>query len=143
MAAAGFDPEEARVKHFAPLFMRVQNLPRHLGQHSGGMVVAMGKLSKVVPLEPASMEGRVVVQWDKDDCADLGIVKVDLLGLGMLGAIEKTLPMIAAHEGEKVDLAHLPHDDPAVYAMLQKADTSASSRWRAARRWPRSRGTCR
>jgi len=123
MAAAGFDPGEARVKHFGSLFMRVQNLPRHLGQHSGGMVVAMGKLSEVVPLEPAAMEGRVVIQWDKDDCADLGIVKVDLLGLGMLGAIEKTIPMIEAHEGEKVDLAHLPHDDPAVYAMLQKADT--------------------
>ncbi|HQQ79007.1 MAG TPA: error-prone DNA polymerase, partial [Thermoanaerobaculia bacterium] len=123
MAAAGFDPEEARVKHFGSLFMRVQNLPRHLGQHSGGMVVAMGKLSEVVPLEPAAMEGRVVIQWDKDDCADLGIVKVDLLGLGMLGAIERTIPMIEAHEGERVDLAHIPHDDPAVYAMLQKADT--------------------
>ena len=123
MAAAGFDPDEARVKHFGSLFMRVQNLPRHLGQHSGGMVVAMGKLSEVVPLEPAAMEGRVVIQWDKDDCADLGIVKVDLLGLGMLGAIERTIPMIETHEGEKVDLAHLPHDDPAVYAMLQKADT--------------------
>jgi error-prone DNA polymerase len=123
MAAAGFDPGEARVKHFGSLFMRVQNLPRHLGQHSGGMVVAMGRLSEVVPLEPAAMEGRVVIQWDKDDCADLGIVKVDLLGLGMLGAIERTIPMIEAHEGEKVDLAHLPHDDPAVYAMLQKADT--------------------
>ncbi|MEO8056224.1 MAG: error-prone DNA polymerase [Acidobacteriota bacterium] len=123
MAAAGFDPGEARVKHFGSLFMRVQNLPRHLGQHSGGMVVAMGRLSEVVPLEPAAMEGRVVIQWDKDDCADLGIVKVDLLGLGMLGAIERTIPMIEAHEGEKVDLAHVPHDDPAVYAMLQKADT--------------------
>ncbi len=123
MAAAGFDPLEARVKHFGSLFMRVQNLPRHLGQHSGGMVVAKGRLSEVVPLEPAAMEGRVVIQWDKDDCADLGIVKVDLLGLGMLGAIEKTIPMIEAHEGEKVDLAHLPADDPAVYAMLQKADT--------------------
>ena len=123
VAAAGFDPEDARVRHFGSLFMRVQNLPRHLGQHSGGMVVAMGKLSEVVPLEPAAMEGRVVIQWDKDDCADLGIVKVDLLGLGMLGAIEKTLPMIEAHEGEKVDLAHLPHDDPKVYEMLRAADT--------------------
>jgi error-prone DNA polymerase len=123
MAAAGFDPEETRLQHFGSLFMRVQNLPRHLGQHSGGMVVAMGRLSEVVPLEPAAMEGRVVIQWDKDDCADLGIVKVDLLGLGMLGAIERTIPMIEAHEGEKVDLAHLPHDDPTVYAMLQKADT--------------------
>ena len=123
VASAGFDPADARVKHFASLFMRVQNLPRHLGQHSGGMVVAKGKLSEVVPLEPAAMEGRVVIQWDKDDCADLGIVKVDLLGLGMLGAIERMLPMIEAHEGEKVDLAHLPADDAKVYEMLQRADT--------------------
>src|SRR5664279_4346934 len=118
LAAAGFDPAHPRVAHFGKLFMRVQNLPRHLGQHSGGMVVAMGKLSEVVPLEPAAMEGRVVIQWDKDDCADLGIVKVDLLGLGMLGAIEKMLPVIKAHEGVDVDLAHLPAGDPKVYEML-------------------------
>jgi len=123
MAAAGFDPAHPRVAHFGKLFMRVQNLPRHLGQHSGGMVVAMGRLSEVVPLEPAAMEGRVVIQWDKDDCADLGIVKVDLLGLGMLGAIEKMLPAIKAHEGVDVDLAHLPAGDARVYAMLQTADT--------------------
>ena len=132
--------------------MRVQNLPRHLGQHSGGMVVAMGKLSEVVPLEPAAMEGRVVIQWDKDDCADLGIVKVDLLGLGMLGAIEKTLPMIEAHEGEKVDLAHLPHDDPKVYEMLRAADTiglfQVESRAQmaslpATRRWSSTTSSCR
>ena len=123
MAAAGFDPAHPRVAHFGKLFMRVQSLPRHLGQHSGGMVVAMGKLSEVVPLEPAAMEGRVVIQWDKDDCADLGIVKVDLLGLGMLGAIEKMLPLIKAHEGVDVDLAHLPADDPKVYELLRAADT--------------------
>ncbi len=123
MAAAGFDPAHPRVAHFGKLFMRVQSLPRHLGQHSGGMVVAMGRLSEVVPLEPAAMEGRVVIQWDKDDCADLGIVKVDLLGLGMLGAIEKMLPLIKAHEGVDVDLAHLPADDPKVYELLRAADT--------------------
>jgi error-prone DNA polymerase len=123
MAAAGFDPAHPRVAHFGKLFMRVQSLPRHLGQHSGGMVVAMGRLSEVVPLEPATMEGRVVIQWDKDDCADLGIVKVDLLGLGMLGAIEKMLPVIKAHEGVDVDLAHLPAGDPKVYEMLNAADT--------------------
>ncbi len=123
MAAVGFDPAHPRVAHFGKLFMRVQSLPRHLGQHSGGMVVAMGRLSEVVPLEPAAMEGRVVIQWDKDDCADLGIVKVDLLGLGMLGAIEKMLPTIKAHEGVDVDLAHLPAGDAHVYAMLQTADT--------------------
>ena len=79
---------------------QIQNLPRHLGQHSGGMVVAAGRLDEVVPLEPASMPGRVVVQWDKDDCADLGIIKVDLLGLGMLAALEEAIPMIRdAREG--------------------------------------------
>ncbi|HTS01913.1 MAG TPA: error-prone DNA polymerase, partial [Thermoanaerobaculia bacterium] len=102
---------------------QVYGLPRHLGQHSGGMVIAADRLDDVVPLEPATMPGRVVIQWDKDDCADLGIVKVDLLGLGMLGAIEKMLPMIEAHEGGKVDLAHLPQDDAEVYGMLQTADT--------------------
>ena len=123
LAGAGFDPADPRVRRFAELWLRVQNLPRHLGQHSGGMVVAAGRLDEVVPLEPASMPGRVVVQWDKDDCADLGIVKVDLLGLGMLDAIEKALPMILEKEGVNVDLAHLPPDDPGVFRMLQQADT--------------------
>src|SRR6266542_3378380 len=92
IASAGIDPEEPRAKHFLRLFLSIQNLPRHLGQHSGGIVVAAGRLDEVVPLEPAAMPGRVVVQWDKDDCADLGIVKVDLLGLGMLAAIEEAIP---------------------------------------------------
>jgi error-prone DNA polymerase len=121
--AAGLDPEERRARHFLRLFLQIQNLPRHLGQHSGGIVVAAGRLDEVVPLEPASMPGRVVVQWDKDDCADLGIVKVDLLGLGMLAAIEEALPMIRTNERIEVDLAHLPQDDPAVYRMLNAADT--------------------
>jgi len=123
IAAAGLDPEERRARHFLRLFLRIQNLPRHLGQHSGGIVVAAGRLDEVVPLEPASMPGRVVVQWDKDDCADLGIVKVDLLGLGMLAAIEEALPMIRTHEKVEVDLAHLQQDDSAVYRMLNAADT--------------------
>ena len=123
IAAAGFDPEELRARHFLHLFLKIQNLPRHLGQHSGGIVVAAGRLDEVVPLEPASMPGRVVVQWDKDDCADLGIVKVDLLGLGMLAAIEEAIPMIRTHEKVEVDLAHLPQDDPKVYRMLNDADT--------------------
>ncbi len=100
IAGAGLDPEETRARHFLRLFLQIQNLPRHLGQHSGGIVVAAGRLDEVVPLEPASMPGRVVVQWDKDDCADLGIVKVDLLGLGMLAALEEAIPMIRdAREG--------------------------------------------
>ncbi len=123
LEGVGFDPDDPRVGHFARLFVSVQNLPRHLGQHSGGIVIAQGRLDEVVPLEPAAMEGRVVIQWDKDDCADLGIVKVDLLGLGMLSAIERMIPMIRTHEGVDVDLAHLPPDDPAVYRMLNEADT--------------------
>ncbi len=120
---AGFDPEDRRVRLFGELWLRIQNLPRHLGQHSGGMVIAAGRLDEVVPVEPAAMPGRTVVQWDKDDCADLGIVKVDLLGLGMLQAIEEMIPMIRAREGVEVDLAHLPPDDPEVFAMLRAADT--------------------
>jgi error-prone DNA polymerase len=123
LAAAGFDPAEPRNRLFGALWRHIQNLPRHLGQHSGGMVIAAGRLDEVVPLEPAAMPGRVVVQWDKDDCADLGIIKVDLLGLGMLNALERTIPLIREHEGRHVDLAHLPADDPAVYAMLRAADT--------------------
>ena len=123
MLAAGFDPTDLRIQHFGRLWKEIQNLPRHLGQHSGGMVVAQGRLDEVVPLEPAAMPGRVVIQWDKDDCADLGIVKVDLLGLGMLGAIAEMVPLIKTHEGVHVDLAHLPANDPAVYRMLNEADT--------------------
>src|SRR5439155_11841488 len=123
IAAAGLDPEDVRSRHFLRLFLQIQNLPRHPGQHSGGMVVAAGRLDEVVPLEPASMPGRVVVQWDKDDCADLKIVKVDLLGLGMLAAIEEAIPMIRTNEKVEVDLAHLPQDDPQIYRMLNEADT--------------------
>jgi error-prone DNA polymerase len=123
VAGAGLDPEDVRTTHFLRSFLAIQNLPRHLGQHSGGMVVAAGRLDEVVPLEPAAMPGRVVVQWDKDDCADMGIVKVDLLGLGMLAAIEEAIPMIRDNEKIEVDLAHLPQDDPAVYKMLNEADT--------------------
>jgi error-prone DNA polymerase len=123
LGAAGFDPDEPRIQRFAELWYRIHDLPRHLGQHSGGMVLAAGRLDEIVPLEPAAMPGRVVVQWDKDDCADLGIIKVDLLGLGMLSAIEDMVPTIHAREGIRVDLAHLPPDDPVVYKMLREADT--------------------
>ncbi len=103
--------------------MRLQDLPRHLGQHSGGMVICQGQLDSVVPLEPASMPGRVVVQWDKDDCADMGIVKVDLLGLGMMAVLKDCLTLVPQHYGEPLDLAQLPQDDPEVYRTLQQADT--------------------
>ncbi|MGH9600828.1 MAG: DNA polymerase III subunit alpha, partial [Terriglobales bacterium] len=120
---AGFDLEHPRMKKFLELFLSVCDLPRHLGQHSGGMVICEGELDSVVPLEPATMPGRVVVQWDKEDCADLGIIKVDLLGLGMMAAIGECIELIRSGHGEEVDLAHLPADDPGVYDALQRADT--------------------
>ena len=87
-------PTSRDVRQFATLWREIQDLPRHLGQHSGGMVVCQGRLDEVVPLENASMPGRVVVQWDKDDCADLGIVKVDLLGLGMMAVLEEAITIM-------------------------------------------------
>jgi error-prone DNA polymerase len=123
LQAAGFDPEEPRVVRLMALCEQIQNLPRHLGQHSGGMVIAAGRLDEVVPLEPAAMPGRVVIQWDKDDCADLGIIKVDLLGLGMMALLEEAVALARDHDGVEVDLAHLPPNDPKVYDMLCKADT--------------------
>ena len=120
---AGLDLRHPRLRKYFELCEAVQDLPRHLGQHSGGMVICQGQLDSVVPLEPASMPGRVVVQWDKEDCADLGIIKVDLLGLGMMAVLEDSIKLIRDHYGEEVDLAHLPADDPTVYSTLQKADT--------------------
>ncbi len=120
---AGLDPREPSVRRFIRLWTEIQDLPRHLGQHSGGMVIARGRLDSVVPLENASMPGRRVVQWDKEDCADLGIIKVDLLGLGMMSALQDSIRLIRDSNGDEVDLAHLPHDDPEVYRLLQKADT--------------------
>ncbi len=120
---AGLDLVNPRIRKFFELYLAVQDLPRHLGQHSGGMVICQGQLDSVVPLEPATMPGRVVVQWDKDDCADMGIIKVDLLGLGMMAVIKDSLNLIREHYDEDVDLAHLPPDDPAVYRALQHADT--------------------
>jgi error-prone DNA polymerase len=197
----GIDGQHPGIQRFGELWTRIQDLPRHLGQHSGGMVICQGRLDAVVPLENASMPDRVVIQWDKDDCADMGLVKVDLLGLGMMAVLQDALTMVntsgapaARAEGESaspevrasgggapralsedaltlvnsgirdqgsgngestdgresitgvrngtvaspcpdprslipdprspiVDLAHLPADDPAVYTMLQEADT--------------------
>jgi len=120
---AGLDLRHPRVRKYFELCEAIQDLPRHLGQHSGGMVICQGQLDSVVPLEPASMPGRVVVQWDKEDCADLGIIKVDLLGLGMMAVLKDSITLIHDHYGEEVELAHLPADDAQVYSTLQKADT--------------------
>ncbi len=122
LTEAGCDARHPRMRAFAALWTRIQDLPRHLGQHSGGMVIAAGRLDDVVPLEPATMPGRVVIQWDKDDCAALGIIKIDLLGLRMMSVLQESIALVRETGGE-VDLAHLPPDDPAVYRMLQAADT--------------------
>jgi len=120
---AGLDLKHPRLRKYYELCIAVQDMPRHLGQHSGGMVICQGQLDSVVPLEPASMRGRVVVQWDKEDCADMGIIKVDLLGLGMMAVLKDSIELIRNHYREEVDLAHLPQDDPTVYSSLQQADT--------------------
>ena len=120
---AGLDLNHPRLRKYYELCLAVQDLPRHLGQHSGGMVICQGQLDSVVPLEPASMPGRVVVQWDKEDCADMGIIKVDLLGLGMMAVLKDSIELIRDHYDEEVDLAHLPQDDNQVYSTLQQADT--------------------
>jgi error-prone DNA polymerase len=119
---AGFDIQHPRIAKYLELSMRIQDLPRHLGQHSGGMVICQGQLNKVVPLEQSAMPNRYVVQWDKEDCADLGIIKVDLLGLGMMAVLHDCLQLIPRYYGEKADLAQLPEDDD-VYKVMQKADT--------------------
>src|SRR5262249_4835685 len=106
----GFNLADNTIKRFAELWARLQHPPRHLGQHSGGMVVCHGRLDEVVPLENASMPGRVVVQWDKDDCADMKIIKVDLLGLGMMAVLQDALTIIDTRRTPNdapVDLAHL------------------------------------
>lgn len=109
--------------HLHAMVDKFLDLPRHLGQHSGGMVICEGQLDSIVPLQPASMPGRVIVQWDKEDCADMGIIKVDLLGLGMMAVLKESLDLIRVHYKEEVDLALIPKDDPVVYDALQRADT--------------------
>jgi error-prone DNA polymerase len=148
LAEVGMNGADPTIQQFGTLWQQIQDLPRHLGQHSGGMVICQGRLDEVVPLENASMPDRVVIQWDKDDCADMGIVKVDLLGLGMMAVLQDALEVVNQEAGgwrlevgaektesslrssqpptsslQPLDLAHLPPNDPAVYRMLQEADT--------------------
>jgi error-prone DNA polymerase len=120
--AAGLPKEHPRMPAFIRLYHAIYGLPRHLGQHSGGMIICQNKLSSFVPLENASMPGRVVAQWDKDDCEDLGIVKVDLLGLGMMSVMQDAFEL-CRERGRPLDLAHIPKDDPATFEIMQQADT--------------------
>jgi error-prone DNA polymerase len=119
---AGLPANHPRLPALVSLYHKVRGQPRHLGQHSGGMIICRGQLDSIVPLENASMPGRVVAQWDKEDCADLGIIKVDFLGLGMMAALQDSLTL-CSQRGRPVDLAKISKDDPATFALLQRADT--------------------
>lgn len=152
---AGLAEKDERAAPFAQLFAAIKDLPRHFAQHPGGMVVAAGRLDEVVPLEPAAMPGRVVMQWDKDDCASLGLIKIDLLGLGMLSALAEARSLInevelppgdsQAPHPRRFELHALPPDDPAVYRLLESGDTvgvfQVESRAQMAI-LPRTRPTC-
>jgi len=119
---AGIAGDHPRLEALVQTCRQVHGLPRHLGQHSGGMVLSAGRLCDYVPLENARMPGRTVLQWDKSDCEDMGIIKVDLLGLGMMAALQETLA-ICAERGQPVDLAQIPKDDAATFKLMQTADT--------------------
>ena len=119
---AGLSAEHPRTGALLSLYQRLYGLPRHLGQHSGGMIICEGQLDSIMPLENASMPGRVVAQWDKDDCENLGIIKVDLLGLGMMSVLQDTIELCRVR-GQPVDLATIPKDDPATFAAMTRADT--------------------
>src|SRR5215475_4971685 len=122
IAAAGLPKHHPRMPAFMRLYRAIYGLPRHLGQHSGGMIICQNRLSSFVPLENASMPGRVVAQWDKDDCEDLGIVKVDLLGLGMMSVMQDAFEL-CRERGRPLDLAHIPKDDEKTFDIMQHADT--------------------
>ncbi|MGA9857586.1 MAG: OB-fold nucleic acid binding domain-containing protein, partial [Solirubrobacteraceae bacterium] len=108
----------------ARLAAEAHGLPRHLSQHSGGMIIATRPLIDCCPIVPAAMEGRQIAQWDKDSCADAGFLKIDVLGLGMLSAVERAVELIAQTRGERIDLSRIPYDDPATYECIQNADTT-------------------
>jgi error-prone DNA polymerase len=112
-----------RWRAFGALCAEIAGLPRHISQHPGGMVISSRPLVELVPVQPAAMEGRQMCQWDKDSCADAGFLKIDLLGLGMLSAVEECVDLIAQHRGERIDLSRVRLDDPDVFAEIQKADT--------------------
>ena len=120
---AGIDPDSTVGRQLVELVDQLVGFPRHLSQHTGGMVMTQGSLCEMVPIENASMADRTVIQWNKDDLDELGILKVDCLALGMLTAIRKCFAMIEQHTGERLTLATVPPEDPLVYGMIRKADT--------------------
>ncbi len=120
---AGFDPASPQIAHLIELVSALPGFPRHLSQHTGGFVISGGPLLRLVPIENAAMEGRSVIQWDKDDLESLGLLKVDVLALGMLSAIQRALKMISAWRGTSFTMIDVPQEDPEVYKMIQRADT--------------------
>ena len=121
--ALGLDPGAPRLRHALAVARTLVGFPRHLSQHPGGFVIGQGRLDEVVPIGPAAMPGRTVIEWDKDDLEALGILKVDVLGLGMLSCLRKGFELLAAHYGRRLDLADVPAKDKAVYDMLGRADS--------------------
>jgi len=117
------DHASSRWRKLGELAREIAGLPRHVSQHPGGMVISSRPLVELVPVQPAAMEGRQLCQWDKDSCADAGFLKIDLLGLGMLSAVEDCVDQIARLHGEPIDLSRIPLDDQSVYAEIQRADT--------------------
>ena len=138
----GWGPLSATVDHDIPapvmaLAAELQHFPRHLGIHSGGMVICDRPVVEVCPVEWGRMEGRSVLQWDKDDCAAAGLVKFDLLGLGMLTVLHYGVDLIREHHGVDVDLATLPQEPGGLRHAVPGRLGRACSRWRAGPRWPR------
>ncbi len=121
--SAGFDPANPMIARLLERVHEILGFPRHLSQHVGGFVISQGPLEELVPIENAAMPGRTVIEWDKDDLDDLGLLKVDVLGLGMLTAIRRALDLIEGFRGRRYTLASIPAEDPEVYAMIQHADT--------------------
>jgi len=120
----GLDPASPLVRRTLDLVRQVQGFPRHLSQHVGGFVIARGELSRLVPIENAAMPGRSVIQWDKDDLDALGLLKVDCLALGMLSAIRRALDLVNGYRGTALTMADIPAEDPTVYAMIQRGETT-------------------
>jgi len=120
---AGFDPANPVIHRLVALTGELIGFPRHLSQHVGGFVIARGLLERMVPVESAAMADRTVIQWDKDDLDAMGLLKVDCLALGMLSAIRRALELVSRHRGRTLAMQDVPAEDPAVYAMIQRADT--------------------
>lgn len=123
VVAAGYSPEHPRVKRFHSLVARILGFPRHLSIHTGGFIISDVPVDHLVPIEPARMENRTVIQWDKEDVETAGLLKIDILGLGMLSCLRRSFELLKRHKGLNLDLASIPAEDPETYDMIRQADT--------------------